>query len=335
MIRRLAGWWVAVWDRSEPPTVLATIRIGIAVVLLTDFATTWRLGLVTSLLTSARAGGLAANPDAHPPLWFRWVGDGPDAANLLFGLLVAATVALGLGLFTRTSAVAVMLLTAQWSQILPESDRAIDLLLRDVLAILAFSSAGATASIDARWTTGRWTGDGAPAPAWPRYLIVLQIVVMYFTAGVQKYAQHWWPWGGFTALYVILNDWSYARTPGGWLRNQPFYLGTQLSTAVTMLWQWTYPVVLTHYFPWGGDERASDPGRFRRWFARYRLHWVWIAIGMWFHVAIASTMELGIFPWGMMAVYPAFLHPDELRAVATRVGSFVRNRARSRRTSAG
>jgi hypothetical protein len=139
---------------------------------------------------------------------------------------------------------------------------------------------------------------------------VLQVVVMYFTAGVQKYGQHWWPWGGWSALYVILHDWSYAARPFGWLRGQPFYLGTQVATAVTMAWQWTYPLVLVHYFPGLGS-----PGRIRRLFERYRLHWAWIVVGAGFHLGIAATMQLGIFPWGMLALYPAFLHPEELRSI--------------------
>jgi hypothetical protein len=176
--------------------------------------------------------------------------------------------------------------------------------------VLAFSSAGRAFSLDAVIRTGRFRGDGEPVPAWPRYLIVVQVVLMYFTAGVQKYGQHWWPWGGWSALYVILQDWAVASRPFGWLRHQPWYALTQLSTLVTMVFQWSYPIVLVHYLPPPGE-----PGRFRRAFERWRLHRAWIAIGAWFHVALALTMELGIFPWGMLALYWAFLHPAELPAM--------------------
>jgi hypothetical protein len=193
-----------------------------------------------------------------------------------------------------------------------------------VLLVLAFSSAGRAFSLDALIRTGSLRGDGEPVPAWPRYLIVVQIVLMYFTAGVQKYGQHWWPWGGWSALYVILQDWAVASRPFGWLRDQPWYALTQLSTLVTMVFQWSYPVVLVHYFPPPGE-----PGRFRRWFERRRMHWAWIVIGAWFHVALALTMELGIFPWGMLALYWAFLHPEELP------GFLRASPARTRGTSAG
>lgn len=311
-MRLRACWhhWVRLLDRREPPDVLALIRIGVALVLLGDFLTVARLDLVTALFAPPEAGGMARPGLEHPAPWTALFGSGVGGARLLHAGLTLSAATLAAGWFSRTSAVVLMLLSAQWNLILPEADRAIDLLLRNVLLVLALSDAGARWSLDALWRTGRWSGDGARVPAWPRYVLVLQVVVMYFTAGVQKYAQHWWPWGGWSGLYVILHDWAYAAHPFGWLRDPPFYQGTQLATAVTMAWQWTYPVVLVHYFP------SRAPGRFARWFARYRLHWAWIGVGALFHVGIALTMQLGIFPWGMLAVYPAFLHPDELRALA-------------------
>jgi hypothetical protein len=43
-----------------------------------------------------------------------------------------------------------------------------------------------------------------------------------------------------------------------------------------------------------------------------RLRWVWIAIGVTFHLGIAMTLRLGVFPWGMLALYPVLLRSDEL-----------------------
>jgi hypothetical protein len=261
--------------------------------------------------------------------WLRWVGADIHASRWLHRCLVASALALTLGLFSRTSALLLMLLSAQWALVVPDADRAIDTMMRNVLFVLVFSGCGRKWSVDAWLSAGSWSGDGAIVSAAPRYLLVLQVVVMYFTAGVQKYGQHWWPWGGWTALYVILQDWSYAARPFGWLRSQPFYLSTQLATAVTMLWQWSYPVVLLHYFPPPGP-----PGRLRQRFAAYRLHWAWIAVGAVFHVLIGATMELGIFPTGMLAIYPAFLHPDELRELYVRLTGLSRP-MRNPRTSAG
>lgn len=306
--------WIALWDRREAPTVLAAVRIGVGIVLLLDFLTLWRLGLVVPLMAGHEHGGLSRMAGTSgEPWWYTLFGDSVASAQWLHVGLVLASLCMTLGWFSRASALVLMLLYAQTEQILPEADRAIDMLLRNVLMILGLSSCGATWSLDALWRTGRLQGDGEPVPAWPRYLLVVQIVVMYFTAGVQKYGQHWWPWGGYSALYVILQDWAMARARFGWLEHQPLYAFTQLSTFVTMVFQWTYPIVLVHYFPGRGA-----PGRLRRAFERYHLHWVWIGVGGIFHVGIALTMELGIFPWGMLALYPVFAHPDEWAALFRR-----------------
>ncbi|MCA9571189.1 MAG: HTTM domain-containing protein [Myxococcales bacterium] len=299
-------WWVACWDRREPADVMALVRIGVGLVMLAALVSTWRLGLVVPLMGHGSVGELSgAGPEWV--WWFRWVGTDERAAWLLFAGLALGEVLLTIGLFTRTSALVTMLLSAQWMAILPDGDRGIDTLLRNVLMLLAFSSAGRRFSVDAALRGEGLAGARVPLPAWPRYLLVLQIVVMYFTAGVQKYAQQWWPWGGWSALYVVLKDWSVSAWPFTWLDQPLPYLLTQVGTVVTIVFQCSYPLVLLHYFP-----PLGEPGRFRTMFERYRLHWVWIATGMVFHVLLAATMELGIFPWGMMALYWAFLHPDEI-----------------------
>ena len=52
-----------------------------------------------------------------------------------------------------------------------------------------------------------------------------------------------------------------------------------------------------------------------RWRPARYLRWAWLLIGASFHLGIAVTMRLGIFPFGMLAVWPVFLHPDELARV--------------------
>lgn len=308
-------WWVELWDRREPGTVLALVRAGVGLVLLADFLVMARIELWVPLFGPASLGGMSvADQGAWAAPWFVAFGGSATSVWALWALVTGSAATLTLGLFSRTSAAVLMLALAQTALINPDADRGIDTMLRNVLFILAFSECGAVWSLDALRRTGRFAGDGQPVPSWPRYLLVLQIVVMYFTAGVQKYAQHWWPWGDYSALYVILQDWAVARFRFDWIAHQPFYAFTQLSTLVTMVWQWTYPVVLVHYFPPRGA-----PGAFRRTFDRFHLHWLWIVIGAIFHVLIGATMNLGIFPWGMMVLYPAFLHPDELVALGARL----------------
>lgn len=306
-MRRLAHWWAATWDRRESPSGLALLRICLGGLLCLEFLGILQLGLADVLYATVEEGGLAQPSPQRTLWWFDLVGTGPTQARVLVWILAAVSAGFMVGVATPVCAAVLLLLYAQTAQIFPYGDRAIDVVLRNALAILVFSRAGAAWSVDARLRTGRWAGSGADIPAWPRYLIVLQLIVMYCTAGLQKFADPWWPWGGFSALYLILNDWAYAKYPFDWLIHQPFYAFTQIGTAVTMFFQITYPILLWHYFP-----PASPPGRVRQWLERWHVHWLWIAVGAVFHVAIGFTMALGIFPWGMMVLYLAYLHPDEL-----------------------
>ena len=80
-----------------------------------------------------------------------------------------------------------------------------------------------------------------------------------------------------------------------------------------------------------GIRYSSDPdrpGRIRHWCNRWRLRWIWIALGLAFHVGIAIFLRLGIFPWGMLALYPVLLRADEL----VRAEAWVRQRVYRRRS---
>ena len=313
--------WVRFWDQREHPRTLALVRILLALVVLFDFVEIWRLGLVTPLLGVQEVGGWAdvMGRKATPPVyWFlppeAWV---PVAHH---ALLVLSAFCLLIGFFTRTSSVVLMLLWVQIQLTMPMSDRAIDLLCRNILMIFAFSGAGNAWSVDARMSQGTWRG-GAEIGSWARYLIITQLVIMYFTAGVQKVGFSWLPWGYFTALYIILQDPAIARFDFSYLRNQPFFFATQVGTFVTMIWQWAYPLVFLWYWY---KNTAERPGRLRAFANRWHLHLVWVAVGALFHVLLAVTMELGIFPWAMLALYPAFIDPDELKHLWTGLRDRIR-----------
>ncbi|MEN0065105.1 MAG: HTTM domain-containing protein [Myxococcota bacterium] len=309
-------WWIDVWNRREVPTMLAAVRIGVGLTLFLDFVTVGAMDLVVPLMASEEAGGFAQSNAT----WSRWyaqiLGTGQGPAWGLYLGLVLSSFLMTIGAATRISTLVLLLLSAQWALTLPPADRAIDTLLRNALAILVFSEAGRTWSVDARLRTGSLWGDGAEVPAWPRYLLVVQLVIVYFTAGVSKYAQHWWPWGDYAGLWIILHDWSYTAVPAAWLEaTRPVsYWMTQFGTFTTMAFQWTYPIVLLHYFPPRGEA-----GWFRARFERHSMHLAWIATGAAFHVGIGLTMSLGIFPWGTLALYPAYFHPDEIQGLVARV----------------
>lgn len=311
-------WWVGLWNREESPIHLALIRVLVSLLLLWDLLEAAWLGVVRVLWSPPEAGGLPAEllqRKVVPEVYRLFPPDASTATWLHVSACVAFAL-FGLGVWTRISGVVALLLYAQLAQILPLGDRGIDLMLRDILCILIFSESGRALSVDAWRETGRWMGDGAPSPAWPRHLMILQLVVMYFMAGVQKTAITWTPLGQYQALYIVLQDPHIARFDFSWLDR--FWPLASLATMATHVFEWTAPSVLLalHY-----RDTRDRPGRLRAFFNRYRVMHLWICVGVLLHIGIALTMNIGIFPWAMLALYPAFFHPDESRAALAWLGA--------------
>jgi hypothetical protein len=113
---------------------------------------------------------------------------------------------------------------------------------------------------------------------------MLQIVWMYFSAGINKSIAAWGPHGGFTALANALQDPHAARFSPGWVGT--FYPVTRVATALTMAFELGAPLFLLAYA--------------KRW----RIRWVWLALFVAFELGIAIGLRLGSFPFGMLALLP-------------------------------
>ncbi len=297
------AWWVGLWSRRESPRTLALIRIFVAAVLLYDFWRVYDLDLVVTLWGVSDVGGLGDSLKRTPvPEIYRWFAHTEATPWAAWGVMVAALTSLLVGFLTPLAALVAMFTSAQLAEVLPLGDRGIDLMLRNVLLLLALSGCGRVWSVDAKLF-----GEKAEVQAWPRHLLILQVLVMYFAAGIQKTAVSWWPFGGYSALYVILQDPSIAAWKFGWL--EKVYPLTQLAAAATMVFELgAAPMLLAWWF----RDTRTRPGRLRALFNRLDLHKFWMIVGVMLHVGIAGTMALGIFPYAMLALYPAFFHPDEL-----------------------
>jgi len=315
----MISWWVALWDRRESPLMLAMIRIGLSVVMLFDlFWVAW-YNLVVPIWGPMDAGGLTNVVSRKDMPWVYDVFPHvPETAIALYAVVMLSLVSFGAGLFTRSSGLLFVLTYSQMAHINDPADRGIDTLVRIMMLILICSQCGATASVDAKLKTGRWMGDGQLAPAWPRYLIICQLVLMYWCAGVEKFAVSWFPWGGYSALYIILQDPIFAHFDFGFLAHPLLYPFTQLSTAVSHIWEWTVPLLLLAYYYWDTSDR---PGRLRALFNRAHVRLVYISIGAIFHLLLACSLRLGIFPAAMLAFYPAFFHPEEAKRAWARLMS--------------
>lgn len=281
MIR--AAWrnWVALMDRREPPTVLAIIRIAVALVLLADLAQCAWLGLIDDLFS--------------PPLAL-------DNVVWAYWLFAGSLACVAIGLFTRVACVVAVYASTVLAYALPGGDRAIDQVMRLALCILALSQSHAKWSVDAWLRRLIKRPFAAEVPAWPRYLILLQLIWVYFSGGTSKGPGAWTPDGGCRALALVLTNPHIARFDPSWVTHVvPL---TRVATFVTFVWELTAPIYLLLYYY---AKTADRPGKLRAFCNRYRLRWGWLAVGLAFSVGILIFLRIGIFQPGLLALWPALL----------------------------
>ncbi|HEX6277442.1 MAG TPA: HTTM domain-containing protein [Polyangiaceae bacterium] len=320
------GWFeslVRLFDEREKPTALALIRILVAVTVVYDLIVVGALDLPVWLWAPIDQGGVSPTATRDSAAWFYKVFEpSADSAMGLYVALLVSAVSFGVGFFTRTSALVYVLLSAQSSLLNDVGDRGIDRAIRIVVLILAFSAAGRAYSIDARIATKSFRGDGKEVMAWPRYLVLGQLVVMYMAAGLSKSATLWLPWGGHGALYVILNEPIYAVRDFGFLAHPVLYFFTQIGTAASRTWELLSPVVLLAAYYRRNPHGES--GWLRRFMTRWPVRDIYVAFGVAFHLLLAATLKLGIFPYSMLAFFPAFFRPDEIETFFGRGRAWLR-----------
>ncbi len=311
--------WVAFWDRREAPYSLALVRILLGTTLLFDLLEAGYFNVV-SLLWAPAPSGAGWNASALPtPFGVRVLGASAETARLLWWFAVLACVLFTLGAAYRFTSIALVFALVEIGACQPVRD-GIDALLHIVLAVLAVSGAGEAWSVDA-WLRERKGKKPRVIPAWPRYLLFLQVIWVYVSAGHQR-GHTWGPFGSFSAVGDVLGDPHFARfTPGSLARFYPLMV---LGTMLTMTFEVTSPLILLWTWFERRPERGGRLGDFAR---RFHLRWVWLAAGASLHAGIALSMNLGIFPYGVLALYPVFLHPAELSAALARAPALLRRRA--------
>lgn len=313
MITRLWGRWVDIWDRREHPLPMALVRILLGAVVFVDLLRMGILGLVNPLMAPAEAGGWGVPLALDHVPWF-WASVPPTSgmAVLQWALMLGAALCVLVGLAPRAAAVVFVLLSAQFAITLPAADRGIDTLIRNAMLLLACARCGDTLSLGRRARTGRWTAPlDHQVPAWPRYLMLVQLTVLYFAAGVSKVASSWTPFGGWTALYIAMRDPHFQVLPDDVVDTLfPF---TQALTGSSWIWEWMGPTLLLAYHFRATRDRG---GWLRATFNRLDYRLVYLGIGALFHAGTHISFRLGIFPFAVMALYPAAFHADELHAAA-------------------
>jgi hypothetical protein len=303
----LTRWqrWVALTSRKERGTTIALFRIAVGAVMLVSILSVAWSGALDALWIDAAYGGMRhIGSDAYPVLL--WLGGArPSVVWMLVGVTPVLCAAMILGIGGRWTVLAAAISYKCLSYI-GWGSGGYDLMISNAVWLLFLSDSTATLSLDCRSKHGSWTSDTLVS-AWPRYLVIVQLVVIYTFTGFQKTSATWTFADSYSALYWFMQDPTWPRIDMGWLAW--VYPLTQIATFATWHFEVTAPVLLLIFYFRATRER---PGRLRAAFNHFDLRKPWAAIGIGMHMGIAAMMNMGPFSWISMAYYLSLWHPDEL-----------------------
>jgi hypothetical protein len=310
------SFWVELFSQRERGSTLAAVRIGIALALLYSLLSMLSFGLVDQLFVSAEHGGIRNIAGS----WLMQLMGGATPRNLwlLWGTSLALSLCLLVGVGGR---VVPFVLLQTYGGIFTSNFYAsggYDYLFTNALWLMVLGNTTRTWSLDCKRRTGSWT-SGELVSAWPRYLLLFQLVVLYTSTGFRKNSVVWLPTDGYSALYYALMDPTWTRydyTGVAWL-----YPLTQIGSAITVHWeQATILLLLVFYYRYTKDRT----GRLRRWFNRWDLRKPWLLVGVVLHTSILLTLNVGPFSWVSMAYYPCLFGPHQVEAGVSRVRGWLR-----------
>jgi hypothetical protein len=274
-------WPLKVWSWwTEPVRAerLATLRIGLAAVLLVDVLGTY-LPLVGDFFGSSSLG--AADVFAKVQARFPWslAGRVEDPRVLLLATIAWALAAglLLVGLWSRVSAAAAWMVSQSFFTLNPNIHNAGDVVRTIFLFYLMLSPCGAVWSVDSWLRRRNGSGKAVCIYPWVLRLLFVQMTVIYFYNGLFKLMGADWKAGD--SLYYVLGDLTTARLSYAQLP-LPFWM-TQLLTWTVLAWEVGFPLLV-----------VLKPTRTLALF-----------MGAALHVGIGLSLELGMFSLYMLCFY--------------------------------
>jgi len=313
-----AWWrrWVEATSRTETGEVMALFRVGIGVALVWAVLTAWTSGAADLAWTDRHYGG-------YRGLKTNWLLEllGPST-GVIDGLMVVSLLGgafLTLGLGGRVTAFVALQAFLPLTRANPHSGGSFEHFLTNALWLLVLCRATATWSADCRLRTGRW-GSDRRIGAWARWLVLLQIVLVYGTTGLQKGSSQWTPLGGFSAVYYALRDPAWNRWDFAWLG----WLEPLLAVSTACVWLFETGWILVPFILWWQRHEGSG-GRLGRWVRRWDPRPAILLFGASMHLGILVFLEVGTFSWLTMCFYVALWTPDEVRAAARKLLSARRS----------
>lgn len=297
--------WVVLSSEKESPLVLAIFRILIGFCAIGSLFSAARSGVIDVLWVGAIDGG------AMPLSGTRWVrlfgGPTHDVVWWFFAVAMGSAILVTLGLGGRWPAIVAGQAYASLTGLNVNTAGGYDAMISIAFYVLFFSAASTTLSLDAWRKLGSPWAEAPDVPAWPRYALIFQLVVIYFMTGLQKASPVWTPFGGYTALYWVYQDPTWRR-----FDSEVFVYGhrlLQVATAVTWHWELSAPLVVVWLY---ARRTAKKGGALRRLLLRRDLRKLYLLIGVCMHLGILLTLDVGPFSLVSLSFYPLFFTPDEI-----------------------
>jgi hypothetical protein len=232
---------------------------------------------------SKAESGLRLNLFAIIPSNDQWIAG-------LYWVLLTASITLTVGFGTRVSSVIVYLGLNYLNQRNPLILHGGDSLLRAAAFFLIFAPAGVALSIDSTLRHRRGSRAAAKIrlyPPWAQRLIQFQLAIVYLAGFCWKLKGAAWRNG--TALYYVVHLREIQRFPlpvfvyHAWT----LHLGTWLALAFELL----FPLLV--------------------WFGPFRIPM--LTAGLLFHLSLEYALNIPMFQWDMLCMYPLFLDAQWLQ----------------------
>ena len=298
--------WVLFWSKKEKAHAIGCVRIGIGITLLYTFGSPWLADASTAIWVDEAYGGIRKySLDSLP--WFIQLFGGatPFAVNCMLGMGILSGILLIMGMWSQFAALLGMIAmnTVSWYNLLATGGH--DDLIANALWLLIFVDSGTSFSLSTKIQTGQWRSN-KEVYAFVRYLLIVQLIVMYASTGWQKLSAHWIPFGSMDALWYILLQPTWARYDLRWAYT--WYPLTQMATLCTWLFETMSPLFLVMlYLENTPRTHSSLLGMLQRVVKKWHLRWVFIIFGALLHIGIMAFMVVGPFSLASLSYYPALL----------------------------
>jgi hypothetical protein len=289
--------WERFWFKPQPTSTLAVIRIVFGGLM---FA--WTLSLAGNLAAFFGDSGVVPKQPEVGGVWgVLGIASSDVVVQLLFAVLLLASLALALGYHSRLAALLVFIGVLSFERRNPYVFNTGDWLVRIMAFYLVLAPTGAALSLD-RWRANRSRFWEFPLRApWALRLMQVQLSVIYIAAVWDKIQGTTWNNGTAVSYVFRISDVGRFPVPG-FITHSVFL--SNLMTFGTLAIELSVGVLV--------------------WNRRLR-PWVLLAGGL-LHLGIEYSIRVGFFSLAMLTLYLSFLDPGWAQARLLRLRQWIENR---------